>query len=186
MNNDRIFRVLYNLARRTPGVVKRQGQVFRVAAALSCKRDRILATGVNQIKSHPIMRRRRGHISSSSHQQQHFYHERQIYLHAEADAIRKALRTTTDLTKCRMHVLRLKKQQSSSSHNNRNNNSDGGANASSQQQEDEWMLGSARPCPGCMHLIEEFGIQQVFWTQDSPIFMDWGGGDRQKMGMFRQ
>jgi len=176
MNNDRIFRVLYNLARRTPGVVKRQGQVFRVAAALSCKRDRILATGVNQIKSHPIMRRS---------QQQHFYHERQIYLHAEADAIRKALRTTTDLTKCRMHVLRLKKQQS----NSRNNNSGGEANASWQQQQEEdeqWMLGSARPCPGCMHLIEEFGIQQVFWTQDSHSFMDWGGGDRQKMEMLRQ
>jgi len=133
MSGHRIFRLLYELALRNPGVAKRQGQVFRVAAAISCKRGKILATGVNQIKSHPIM------LNAS-------YNKRQIFLHAEADAIRKSLRFTDDLSQCRIHVLRLKR------------NNDGA-----------WMLGNARPCVGCMTLIQEAGMQEIFWTEDGSV-----------------
>lgn len=161
MNNDRIFRVLYNLALQSPGVVKRQGQVFKVAAALSCKkRGQIVSTGVNQIKSHPIMR-----VGS-------YYNERQIFLHAEADAIRKSPlmrrmnRSGRDLrnannSKFQIHVLRLKRHSASG----------------------EWMLGNARPCPGCMNLIHAFGIQEIFWTEDCEM-NDLVGGDCSQMSMF--
>ena len=146
--NERIFRVLHDLALRSPGVVKRQGQVFKIAAAISCrKRGQILATGVNQTKSHPIM-------IVGGH-----YKDAQIYLHAEADAIRKAERFLAgshasgdgrgNMQKFQIHVLRLKRCRSS----------DTGT----------WMLGNARPCTGCMNLIHAYGLKEIFWTEDCEI-----------------
>lgn len=178
----RIFRTLYDLALRNPGMAKRQGQIFRMAAAISDKRGNILATGVNQVKSHPIMMR-----SNAS------YHKRQIYLHAEADALRKLLSplrsswsssssssstssrrragaptTTAYLAKCRIHVLRLKRSNSSAG-------------------EAAWMLGNARPCAGCMDLIHASGIREIFWTRDCEIddCLDTSDcGDRRRVFIF--
>ena len=165
--NERIFRVLYNLALRSPGVIKRQGQVFKMAAAISCKRGQIVSTGVNQIKSHPIM------VDGG------YYNDQQIYLHAEADAIRKALRLghlhfprddghgrsgrSSSLKHCQIHVLRLKQRTSAT-------------NTTGTKQ---WMLGNARPCAGCMNLIHAYGLREIFWTQDCEIGDDWS-----KMKMF--
>lgn len=142
VNERVIFRVLYDLALHTTGVIKRQGQVFKIAAAITNKRGHILTTGVNQIKTHPIMR------------QCQFYQDRdQINLHAESDAIRKALKVLgPDLSSYRIHVLRLKRNPTGKTW---------------------WMLGNARPCEGCRKLIDKFGIQEIFWTQDCEMDEIW-------------
>jgi len=74
------------------------------------------------------------------------HHKRQIFLHAEADAIWKLLRLTDDLSECQIHVLCLKR------------NNDGA-----------WMLSNVRPCAGCMTLIQEAGMQEIFWTEDGSV-----------------
>lgn len=74
-----------------------------------------------------------------------FYKEEQIYLHAEAAAIVEAMRTTpeSDLKGCTLYVVRVKK----------------GKNM-------EWAEGLAKPCAGCMGLMQSVGINTVEWTED--------------------
>jgi deoxycytidylate deaminase len=162
----RIFKVLFELALSNPGMIKNQGQVFKMAAAISYRRD-ILVTGINQIKSHPIMM----HESYQKHRKQR-QQQQKWYLHAEADAIRKcAWRNNNNnkhqhnhrcndellLSRCTMHVLRIKRDPNGT-----------------------WMLGNARPCDGCMNLIREMKIQQVFWTVDGPILIHQNHNDDHK------
>jgi deoxycytidylate deaminase len=69
------------------------------------------------------------------------YKEEQLYLHAEADAIVKATRIDKDLSGCHMAVLRVKRGP------------DG-----------KWVDALAKPCKGCMGLIDSVGIESVEWS----------------------
>jgi len=129
--SSRIRDMLTRLAIETPGVDN--GRV-RMAAGIVYKKH-LIATGVNSYKTHPIMIEENG------------YRPGQIFLHAEVDAIRNALRLITQdqLTKCELHVVRVKRPRAGSN---------------------QWIQGLAKPCPGCQRTIANFGIEKVFWTKD--------------------
>jgi len=128
---NRIDRQLYRLAIESDGVAN--GRV-RMAAAVIYKKN-VIAFGVNQMKTHPLMCEQEG------------YREGQIYLHAEADAIRNSLRLIDhdQLKQCSLRVIRLKRPGIGSQH---------------------WTPGLAKPCPGCRQLIDRVGITDVSWTED--------------------
>lgn len=111
----------------------------KVAAAL-IYRGRILATGTNQYKTHPLMMTRG-------------YREDQKYRHAEVDCIQNALRIMTkeQLTRCELRVVRAKRPSADSR---------------------EWILGLAKPCPGCSQVIRDYGITNVTWTEDADVLAE--------------
>lgn len=131
--NLRQLNLLVKTAMESDGVAN--GRV-RMAAAVIQRRN-IIALGSNQMKTHPLM------MHSG-------YRSGQIYLHAEADAIRNSLRSITvnDLRECELAVIRIKR---------------GGIGG-------PWQLGLAQPCPGCSNLIEHYGIKKVTWSTDSEHF----------------
>ena len=106
----------------------------KVGAAL-VYRGRVLATGTNQYKTHPLMMTRG-------------YREDQNWRHAEVDCIINALRHMThkQIANCEMRVVRAKRP----SHNSK-----------------DWVLGLAKPCPGCAQVIRNYGIARVTWTEDA-------------------
>lgn len=97
----------------------------KLAACIVYKND-IVAVGVNQKKSHPF-------------QAQYARHAESIYLHAETDAIKNALKVITvdDLSKSKLFVVRVTK-------------------------DDKFAM--AKPCVGCMRAIVNFGIRSVFYS----------------------
>jgi len=97
----------------------------------------LIATGVNQMKTHPLM------LGEG-------YRADQLYMHAEIDAIRNALRLITpdQLSKCEIHVVRVKRPHTGSK---------------------KWVHGLAKPCPGCARAIANFGLKNAYWTEDSGI-----------------
>ena len=125
----RIQQHLTDLAIRNPGV---QGR-YKIAAAVVYKKT-IVAAGINQYKTHPIMANG-------------CYKEDQIFLHAEADAIRNSLRLIDpdQLAKCEMYIVRVKRPDIHST---------------------EWVQALAKPCPGCRKLLANFGIKRVSYTLD--------------------
>ena len=88
--------------------------------------NRLVAIGVNQLKSHPL-------------QKKFGMSDESIYLHAEVDAIRNALKKVSplDLKKATMYVAKSKS---------------GAARMS-------------KPCTGCQKAIIHFGIPNIFWTE---------------------
>ena len=96
---NKIDHFLTEMAIRTPGV--KNGQ-FRMAAAV-VYRNQIIATGVNQMKTHPLM------IHPA-------YRKDQTFLHAEVDAIRNALRTISQeqLARCELRIVRVKRPYNAS------------------------------------------------------------------------
>ena len=129
---ERIQKHLTTLAIQNPGV---QGR-FKIAAAVVYKKT-IIATGINQYKTHPIMANG-------------CYKEDQIFLHAEADAIRNSLRLITldQLAKCEMYIVRVKRPDIHSR---------------------EWVHALAKPCPGCSKLMAQFNIKRVSYTLDPEL-----------------
>jgi len=97
--------------------------------ALIVYRGCVVAIGHNQLKSHPL---------------QATYKNYRIYLHAEIDALRKALRVIheDELPQCHLYVLRLKR---------------GG---------EGWIQGCAKPCLDCMSVLVGFGFLEdnIIWT----------------------
>ena len=91
--NDRIIQMLTRLAVESGGFEKR----VPMAAGIVYKRQ-LVATGVNQPKTHPLMMTQG-------------YREDQRHMHAEVDAIRNALRLITpeQLKQCELHVVRVKR-----------------------------------------------------------------------------
>jgi len=85
-----------------------------------------VALGKNQLKSHPL-------------QAKFSMNEHSIFLHAEIDAIAKALKQLNhkELSECTLYVCRVLKD---------------GTRA------------IAKPCPGCQRAIKHFGIKYVAWT----------------------
>lgn len=91
-------------------------------------RDRILGLGVNQYKSNPLQLKYARNPDS-------------IFLHAEIDAIRSALRRAKVelMPKCDLYIIRIRGEN---------------------------IFGNARPCPGCMRAIEEFGFKRIIYSGD--------------------
>ena len=105
--------------------VTKQGA--RLAALITYK-GRVLAVGTNRKKSHPFQSKYRKNDNA-------------IYLHAETDAIKKALREKDDLSKCILYIARARGSEKY------------GFNP-----------GKASPCIGCMRAIVDFGIKNVYYT----------------------
>lgn len=128
--HPKILSILTRLAIENPGV---QGR-FKIAAGI-VYRKHLIATGVNSYKSHPMMMPENG------------YREGQIFLHAEPDAIKNALKLITQdqLTKCSLYIVRVKHPHPTSL---------------------DWVHGLAKPCPGCQRTIASFGIRDIHYTLD--------------------
>lgn len=91
MKEDRILSHLQNLAMQTKGI---DGGRVRMAAAITYKKQ-ILSTGVNKMKTHPIMNNWNG------------YREGQYFLHAEIDAIVNSKMAEFD--GCDLYIVRILK-----------------------------------------------------------------------------
>lgn len=92
--NPRILSTLTQLAIQSDGVSN--GRV-KMAAGIIYKKQ-LLATGVNQLKTHPIM------LGPG-------YRDGQVFMHAEVDAIRNALNfiSPKQLQSCSLYIVRVKK-----------------------------------------------------------------------------
>jgi len=105
----------------------------RMVAAIYL-RNKLITLGHNSYKTHPFQAR--------------FGKMREcIYLHAETDAIKNALKhiDVVELRKASLYVARVKLQGSKSKVH---------------------IQGLARPCEGCQRAIATFGIEEVFYTLD--------------------
>jgi deoxycytidylate deaminase len=90
MKRNRVLSHLHRLAKKTEGI---DGGRVRMAAAIVHKK-RIVSTGVNRMKSHPIMMRSG-------------YRNGQLFVHAETDAIvRSGLKDFSDYE---LYVVRILK-----------------------------------------------------------------------------
>jgi deoxycytidylate deaminase len=105
----------------------------RIAAAIVYKND-IISFGVNQRKSHPFHAQFRRNDES-------------IFLHAETDAIKNALKfidhetlSRSTLYICRMKYITTDKR--------------------------EFVFGLSKPCDGCMRAIATFDIKNVVYSLD--------------------
>ena len=102
----------------------------KIAAAIVHKGE-IISVGICRYKTHPLMREWGKNNES-------------IYLHAEVDAIIKAMKRGVPLNKCVLYVVRVKRPSSFS---------------------DQWVDGLAKPCLGCAKAIVSVGIKQVIYTE---------------------
>ena len=129
VRTNRMFEYLRKLAIENEGV---QGR-FKLASAIVYKKY-VIATGVNSYKTHPIMNGEG-------------YKDGQVFLHAEMDAIRNALKLIdlNQLAQCDLYVVRVKRPNYKSK---------------------EWIYGLAKPCPGCTKAIANFGIKNVFYSEN--------------------
>jgi tRNA(Arg) A34 adenosine deaminase TadA len=102
----------------------------KIGACVTHKK-RIISYGFNQKKSHTIQAR----------------YGKYPYLHAEIDAIRKALFVLDPgiLKKCCVYVMRIKK-------NNK--------------------LGLSKPCIACQYVLDLFQVRQVWYSSDSGQFIE--------------
>lgn len=119
---------LFDEAIRTPKVAA--GKI--VAAVV--RRFEIVAKGNNSYKTHPFQKKY-GKNSDA------------ICLHAETNAVIKALKTidVDELAKCDIYIARAKRE------------SIGG----------KYIMGLAKPCDGCQRMITSFGIKNVYFTTDN-------------------
>lgn len=106
----------------------------RMAACLVFQNE-IISFGVNQRKSHPF-------------QALYGTNKDSIFLHAETDCIKNALKliTVEDLTKSTLYICRVKYEACTKS---------------------KFIFGLAKPCPGCSRAIANFGIRNVFYSLDT-------------------
>ena len=105
----------------------------RHAAALVYK-NRIISAGINQKRSHPF-------------QAKYSKNEDAIYLHAETDTIRTALRHLSEkqLSKSTLYVCRIKHED--------------GADT-------PLIWGLSKPCVGCQRAIATFDIKGVVYSEE--------------------
>ena len=109
----------------------------RLAACVVYKND-IVSMGINQKKSHPFQKR-------------FGKHELAVFLHAETDAIKNALRhiSVDDLAKSKLYVSRVRFES-----------------AELNPIKERLRRGLARPCVGCMRAIANFNIRHVCFSTD--------------------
>jgi len=124
----RVKRKLLQLAREN----KPEHKNFRLAAGVVFRR-RLICWGVNSYKTHPIMTAEG-------------YHSEQIFLHAESQAIVRALRllAVEELKQSSLYVVRVRQF----------------ANRTGFEET------LARPCEGCWGLIAQVGFKEVLWTKE--------------------
>lgn len=105
----------------------------RIAACVIYKNE-VISFGINQKKSHPF-------------QAIYGTNKESIFLHAETDAIKNALKviSVNELTKSSLYICRVKYEAC-----NKN----------------KFIFGLAKPCPGCSRAIANFGIKNVFYSLD--------------------
>ena len=117
--------MLTRLAIENPGVKGR----FKMSAGVVYKKQ-LIATGVNSYKTHPLMAR-------------YGENEHKIFLHAEVDAIKNALRLITQeqLSQSILYVIRVKRGTCG------------------------WEYALSKPCLGCQRMIAEFNIKETLWTE---------------------
>ena len=129
---ERLVRSLFILAQDVDPV-----RNARLSACITF-RGEVVGYGFNQFKSHPLQAR-------------FAVNENSIYLHAEIDAIKNALRrcNAADLRSATLYVARAKKNRKK-----------------------QWVYGLAKPCDGCLCAIQSYGIRQVYYT------LDGGGHER--------
>ena len=93
-----------------------------------------------------------GTVQAKSHPFQGKYakNEEAIYWHAETHAIYNALKRISpqELTKATMYIARVKNDHG------------------------ELVWGSAKPCSGCTHAIQQFGLKQVVYTDSADTFRE--------------
>lgn len=108
-----------------------EGIRARLAAAVVIRND-IIAIGFNRKKTHPF-------------QAQFQTNDKQIYLHAETDAINRALKyiSKDELRKATLYVARVKYKD------NRNKKA---------------IWAESMPCIGCQKAINSYGIKNVVHT----------------------
>lgn len=99
----------------------------RMAAILSYKGE-VMSIGLNKRKTHPLQKK----YSKNAHS---------LWLHAEIDCIRNALRSYSraEISNFTLHVARLRKDS---------------------------LPAKAKPCTGCQRALEDYGITKVIWTDD--------------------
>lgn len=121
----RVIDGLYKLAQDITPV-----KSSRLAACIVIK-NTIIGYGFSQMKSHPF-------------QAEFAKNPDAIFLHAETDAIKNALKRVSqeDLSKSTLYIARAKKDHHTK----------------------KWMYGLAKPCPGCMRAILTFDIPHVIYT----------------------
>lgn len=104
----------------------------RVMSAIVYK-NKIIALGRNKNKSHPF-------------QKKYCHHPEAILIHAENDAIVKALKrmSVEDLSKASIYIVRAKRDV----------------------PKGKFRFGLARPCPGCESAIASYNIKNVFYSND--------------------
>lgn len=125
--DQKFIEIIKKVARDIPTVGN-----HRLAACI-VKSNKIISFGHNQQKTHPLQLRFARNKNA-------------VYLHAEIDVIRNALRDVSleDLSKSTLYIARVKKNG------------------------DE---GISKPCKGCMSAIETFGIKRVvFTTEEQGIY----------------
>ena len=103
----------------------------RVAASVVYK-NKVISIGTNSLKSHPFQKK---YASSPN----------AIYLHAETDAIRLALRylTESELAKATLYVCRIKHEDGPNS---------------------PLVWGLSKPCAGCERALATFNISKVVYS----------------------
>lgn len=127
VRHQRAFKLLGTVVRGVKPVANMQ------LASCIFRGNDLISIGVNQNKTHPFQARYAKNVEA-------------IYLHAEIDAIVKALKVISpeELQRCSMYVLRFKRGDETT--------------------------GLAKPCSGCTRAIAAFGIKQVYYTLDSNKF----------------
>jgi hypothetical protein len=90
--------------------------------------------GFNKKKSHPFQRK----FSK---------HEEAIYLHAEIDAIKNALKNVDaeTISKSTLYIMRVKYEDMNAK---------------------RFVRGLSKPCEGCSRAIAQFGIKKVYYTTE--------------------
>lgn len=102
-------------------------------AAMIVYKGRIISVGYNQKKSHPMAAKFSKNPDA-------------IFLHAEVDAVIKALKkiSEAELKRATLIVARVKTDEKG-----------------------KVVFGIAKPCPGCTKCIENYGIKTVIYTENS-------------------
>lgn len=131
MNNKKILEGLAKIAETIPKIAN-----VRIVSAIVLKND-IISIGHATLKTHPLQAK----YSSNAHC---------IHLHAEINAIQRALRiiSVEELEKTTIFICRIKIINGKIG------------------------FGYSKPCKGCMRAIEAFKISKVVYTLDG-INLSW-------------
>ena len=132
MEHLKVMETLAKIAEDLDKNINRSGA--RLASAIIYK-NQIISYGVNQNKSHPF----HSQFSES---------DDAIYLHAETDAIKNALKRIpeSELGKASLYVCRVK------------------YDSNGRGKKITW--GLAKPCIGCRRAIATFGIRDVIYSNE--------------------